>query len=55
MAPLVDKQLIPEQAGFRPGKSTISQLLNLTQHIEERGQITEAVIVDLSAANSPVA
>ena len=57
MAPLVDKQLIPEQAGFRPGKSTTSQLLNLTQHIEdgfERGQITGAVFVDLSAAYDTV-
>ena len=53
----MDKQLIPEQAGFRPGKSTTSQLLNLTQHIEdgfERGQITGAVFVDLSAAYDTV-
>ena len=57
LAPFVDGLLIPEQAGFRPGKSTTSQLLNLTQHIEdgfERGQITGAVFVDLSAAYDTV-
>ena len=32
--PVVDEHLIPEQAGFRPGKSTTSQVLNLTQHIK---------------------
>ena len=39
------------------GVSTTSQLLNLTQHIEdgfERGQITGAVFVDLSAAYDTV-
>jgi len=46
-----------EQAGFRPGKSTTSQL-HLTQHIEDgfqmqRGQITGA-FVDLSAAYDTV-
>ena len=45
--------LIPQQAGFRPGKSCCSQVLNLTQHIEdgfEFGQITAAAFVDLTAA-----
>ena len=49
----VDAKLIPEQAGFRPGKSCTSQLLNLTEHIEggyEKCLITGAVFVDLSAA-----
>ena len=42
-----------EQAGFRPGKSYTSQVLNLTPHIEDgyqRGIITEVAIVDLTAA-----
>ena len=46
-----------EQAGFRPGKSCTSQLLNLTQHIEDgyqRGIITGAAFVDLSAAYDTV-
>ncbi|KAJ8333798.1 hypothetical protein SKAU_G00411170 [Synaphobranchus kaupii] len=57
IAPFIDEQIIPEQAGFRPGKSTTSQLINLTQHIEdgfERGQITGAVFVDLSATYDTV-
>ena len=32
--PLIETMIIDQQAGFRPGKSTIGQLLNLTQHIE---------------------
>jgi hypothetical protein len=57
LAPVVDEQLIPEQAGFRPGKSTTSQVLNLTQHIEdgfEEGLVTGVVFVDLSAAYDTV-
>ena len=53
----VDAKLIPEQAGFRPGKSGTSQLLNLTEHIEdgyEKRLITGAVFVDLSAAYDTV-
>ena len=49
----VDAKLIPEQAGFRPGKSCTIELLNLTEHIEdgyEKRLITGAVFVDLSAA-----
>ena len=48
---------IPEQAGFRPEKSCTSQLLNLTEHIEdgyEKRLITGAVFVDLSAAYDTV-
>ena len=55
--PVVDEHLIPEQAGFRPGKSTTSQVLNLTQHIEngfEEGLVTGVVFVDLSAAYDTV-
>ncbi|KAI0221448.1 hypothetical protein LSAT2_027204 [Lamellibrachia satsuma] len=57
LAAHVDKKLIPEQAGFRPGKSCTSQLLNLTEHIEdgyEKCLITGAVFVDLSAAYDTV-
>ena len=48
----MDAKLIPEQDGFRPGKSCTSQLLNLTEHIEDGYMrlITGAVFVDLSAA-----
>lgn len=47
----------PQQAGFQPGKSTTSQLLNLTQHIEDgfqKGLVTGAIFVDLSAAYDTV-
>ena len=53
----MDAKLIPEQAGFRPGKSCTSQPLNLTKHIEdgyENRLITGAVFVDLSAAYDTV-
>ena len=49
----IEHILIPQQAGFRPGKSCCSQVLNLTQHIEdgfELGQITGAAFIDLTAA-----
>ena len=54
---LFEQHLIKEQAGFRPGKSCTSQLLNLTQHIEDgyqRDMITRAAFVDLSAAYDTV-
>lgn len=53
----IDKNLIPQQAGFRPGKSCCSQILNLTQHIEdgyERNEITGIAFLDLSAAYDTV-
>ena len=53
----MDAKLIPEPAGFRPGKSCTSQLLNLTEHIEdgyEKRLITGAVFVDMSAAYDTV-
>ena len=56
-SPLLEQHLIKEQAGFRPGKSCTSQLLNLTPHIEDgyqRGMITGAAFVDLSAAYETV-
>ena len=36
IAPVVEQRLIKEQADLRTGKSCTSQLLNLTQHIEEK-------------------
>ena len=57
VSPLLEQHLIKEQAGFRPGKSYTSQLLNLTQHIEDgyqRGMITGAAFVDMSAAYDTV-
>lgn len=47
--------LIPQQAGFRTGKSSTSQILKLTQHIEdgyENRKITGAVFVDLTARST---
>ena len=57
IASFVDEHLIPEQAGFRPGKSCTGQLLNLTQFIEdgyENKLTTRAAFVDLSAAYDTV-
>ena len=57
IAPIIETHLVEEQAGFRPGKSTIGQLLNLTQHIEDgyqKKKITGAVFVDLTAAYDTV-
>ena len=57
IATVVKQRLIKEQAGFRTGKSCTSQLLNLTQHIEDgfqRGMITGAAFVDISAAYDTV-
>ena len=57
IAPSVDRHLIKEQAGFRPGRSCCSHLLNLTQHIEDdyqRGMITGASFADISAAYDTV-
>ena len=48
---------LPEQTGFRSGKSCTAQVLNLTQYIEdgfETGKITGIVLVDLSAAYDTV-
>ena len=35
IAPAIEQHLIKEQAGFRSGQSCTSQLLNLTQYIED--------------------
>ncbi|KAL1445918.1 hypothetical protein WDU94_000020 [Cyamophila willieti] len=50
---VVDGILSSDQAGFRPGKSCCSQILNLTQFIEdgfEKNQVTGVAFIDLSAA-----
>ena len=57
LSPIIEHVLIPEQAGFRPGKYCTAQVLNLTQHIEdgfETGKITGIVLVDLSTAYDTV-
>ena len=57
LTPVVEPKIFPQQAGFREGKSTTGQFLNLTQHIEdgfEKGLVTGAVFVDLSAAYDTV-
>ncbi|GFR83311.1 RNA-directed DNA polymerase from mobile element jockey-like [Elysia marginata] len=53
MSLTVEENLTPDQAGFRPGRSTCGQLLNLSQYIEdgfEEKRITGTVFVDLTAA-----
>ena len=53
MIPLVEEILPDEQAGFRPGRCTLDQVLNLTEDIEDSFQNnlkTGAVFVDLTAA-----
>ena len=50
----IEQHLIMEQACFRPGKSCTSQLLNLTQHMEDGYQESMITFVDLSAAYDTV-
>ena len=55
--PFGKEHLIEHQARFHPDKFRTSQLLNLTQHIEdgfEKKKITGAVFVDLTAAYNTV-
>ncbi|KAL1448639.1 hypothetical protein WDU94_001908 [Cyamophila willieti] len=55
--PEIDEKLIPQQSGFRPGRSCCGQILNLTQHIEdgfERKQVSGVALVDLTAAYDTV-
>ena len=57
LATVVEPKIIPQQAGFREGKSTTGQLLNLPQHIEDgfkKRIMTGTVFVDLSAAYDTV-
>ena len=47
LSPIIEHILLPEQAGFRPGKHCTAQVLNLTHHIEdgfETGKITGIVL-----------
>ena len=51
--PLVDRLLPKEQAGFRRGKSTVDQVVLLTQNIEDSFEAKKkagAVFIDLTAA-----
>ena len=53
LTPILEEKLIPQQAGFRPGKSCIGQLLNLTQYIEDgfQNNLKNGVaFIDLTAA-----
>ncbi|XP_030847026.1 uncharacterized protein LOC115926449 [Strongylocentrotus purpuratus] len=57
LGPVTEQHLIPEQAGFRPGRSCTGQVLNLTQHVEdgfEKNEPTGVVFVDLTAAYDTV-
>ena len=57
IAPTIELHLIKDEAGFRPGKSFTSLLLNIIQHIEDGYQesmITGTGFVDLSAAKDTV-
>ena len=57
ITPTVESHIIKEQTGFRPGKACTSQLLNLTQHIEDgylNRMTTGAAFAALSAAYDTV-
>ena len=54
LSSIFELQLIQEQAGFRAGNSTTSQLLKLAQFIKddfEKNEIAGAAFIDLIAAN----
>ena len=54
---ITEHTIIKEQTGFRAGKSSTSQLLNVTPYIEdgyEKSLTTGTVVVDLSAAYDTV-
>ena len=55
--PITEHTIIKEQAGFRAGKSCTSQLVNMTQYIEDgykKSLTTGTVFVELSAAYDTV-
>ena len=50
---IIESILPPEQAGFRRGRSTLDQVTQITDDIEESfdtGQVTGATFLDLTAA-----
>ena len=55
--PLIDSLLTKEQAGFRRGKSTVDQVVLLTQNIEDSFEAKKkagAIFIDLTAAYDTV-
>ena len=57
ITPTIEGTLPQEQAGFRQGRSTLDQLIQLTDNIEEshdKGQFTGAIFLDLTAAYDTV-
>ena len=57
LKPIMDPQLPNEQAGFRRGKSTVHQIVNLTDDIEEafeKGHKAGVILVDLTDAYDTV-
>ena len=57
LEPIIDPQLPNEQAGFRRGRSTVHQIVNLTDDIEEafeKGHKAGVILVDLTAAYDTV-
>ncbi len=57
LEPIIDPQLPNEQAGFRRGRSTVHQVVKLTNNIEncfEKGHKAGVILVDLTAAYDTV-
>ncbi len=57
LEPIIDPQLPNEQAGFRRGRSTVHQVVKLTNDIEncfEKGHKAGVILVDLTAAYDTV-
>ena len=57
LEPVVDPQLPDEQAGFRHGRSTVHQIVKLTNDIEdsfEKKHKAGVILVDLTAAYDTV-
>ena len=52
ITPIIEFNLPPERAGFKRGRSTLDQVAQITDNIEESfdmGQVTEAVFPDIPA------